>query len=117
MVRAVSAALLAIPVQSAAISLALLTLPLGAGAAGRLALTHLPWMAVAAVDRWCEAHPPDSPRMRPGARRWPEIEVSGGIRLENVRAYAETGVDYISVGAITHSARALDLNLEIEEVG
>ena len=47
--RAAAAPLLAIPVQIAAIALALLTLPLGAGAAGRLALTHLPWMAVAAV--------------------------------------------------------------------
>src|SRR5438093_1301428 len=31
--------------------------------------------AVAEIDRWCQAHPPDSPRMGPGARRWPEIEV------------------------------------------
>ena len=37
--------------------------------------------------------------------------------LETVRAYAETGADYLSVGAITHSAPALDLSLEIEEVG
>jgi nicotinate-nucleotide pyrophosphorylase (carboxylating) len=74
-------------------------------------------IAVAEVDRWCQAHPPDSPRMRPGARRWPEVEVSGGITLENVRGYAETGADYISVGALTHSAPALDLSLEVEEVG
>lgn len=73
--------------------------------------------AVEAVDRWCREHPPDTPRMRPGARRWPEIEVSGGVRLDNVRAYAETQVDYISVGALTHSAPALDLSLEVEEVG
>jgi nicotinate-nucleotide pyrophosphorylase (carboxylating) len=73
--------------------------------------------AVTQVDRWCREHPPDSPRMRPGARRWPEVEVSGGIRLENARAYAETGVDYLSVGALTHSAPALDLSLEVEEVG
>lgn len=46
--RAVAAPLLAIPVQIVAIGLALLTLPLGAGAAGRFALTHLPWIAVAA---------------------------------------------------------------------
>ncbi len=74
-------------------------------------------LAVAAVDHWCAEHPSDSPRMRPGARRWPEVEVSGGMRLATVRSYAETGVDYISVGAITHSAPALDLSLEIEEVG
>jgi nicotinate-nucleotide pyrophosphorylase (carboxylating) len=41
------------------------------------------------------------------------VEVSGGIRLENVRAYAETGVDYISVGALTHSPRAVDLSMRI----
>lgn len=41
------------------------------------------------------------------------IEVSGGIRLDNVRAYAETGVDYISVGALTHSPPAVDLSMRI----
>lgn len=41
------------------------------------------------------------------------VEVSGGIRLENVRAYAETGVDYISVGALTHSPQAVDLSMRI----
>jgi nicotinate-nucleotide pyrophosphorylase (carboxylating) len=40
-------------------------------------------------------------------------EASGGITLESVRAVAETGVDLISVGALTHSAPALDLSLEI----
>ena len=73
--------------------------------------------AVAAVDAWCREHASDSPRGHDGAKRWPEIEVSGGITLDNVREYAATGVDYISVGAITHSAPALDLSLEIEEVG
>ena len=42
------------------------------------------------------------------------LEASGGINLETVRAVAETGVDLISVGALTHSVRALDLALEIE---
>lgn len=42
-----------------------------------------------------------------------KIEASGGIILENVRDYAATGVDFISVGALTHSARAVDLSLEI----
>jgi len=42
-----------------------------------------------------------------------EVEASGGITLENVRACAETGVDLISVGALTHSSKALDLSLEI----
>ncbi len=42
------------------------------------------------------------------------IEASGGITLENVRRVAETGVDLISVGALTHSARALDISLEVQ---
>lgn len=42
------------------------------------------------------------------------IEASGGITLTNVRAVAETGVDFISVGALTHSVRALDISLELE---
>ncbi len=45
-------------------------------------------------------------------RRIP-LECSGGIRLENVRAYADAGVDYISVGALTHSPVAVDMSLRI----
>ena len=45
-------------------------------------------------------------------RRVP-LECSGGINLENVRAYAETGVDYISVGALTHSPSAVDMSLRV----
>jgi nicotinate-nucleotide pyrophosphorylase (carboxylating) len=41
-------------------------------------------------------------------------EASGGIVLENIRAYAETGVDFISVGALTHSAKAADISMRIE---
>jgi nicotinate-nucleotide pyrophosphorylase (carboxylating) len=41
------------------------------------------------------------------------LEASGGITLDNVRAIAETGVDEISVGALTHSARSLDVSLEL----
>src|SRR5437588_5502181 len=41
------------------------------------------------------------------------VEVSGGITLENVRAYADAGADYISVGALTHSVRSADLNMRI----
>jgi nicotinate-nucleotide pyrophosphorylase (carboxylating) len=48
------------------------------------------------------------------ARGRAELEASGGISLETVRAVAETGVDYISVGALTHSAPALDVSLLIE---
>jgi nicotinate-nucleotide pyrophosphorylase (carboxylating) len=43
-----------------------------------------------------------------------EIEASGGITLENARAYAEAGADFISVGALTHSVRAADIALEIK---
>jgi nicotinate-nucleotide pyrophosphorylase (carboxylating) len=46
----------------------------------------------------------------------PEIEISGGIRLDNVREFALPGVSYISVGALTHSAPALDLSLLIDDV-
>jgi nicotinate-nucleotide pyrophosphorylase (carboxylating) len=42
------------------------------------------------------------------------IEASGGITLDNVRAVAETGVDFISIGALTHSTRALDISLGLE---
>src|SRR5882724_2843789 len=41
------------------------------------------------------------------------VECSGGITLENVRPYAETGVDFISVGALTHSVTAVDMSLRI----
>jgi len=41
------------------------------------------------------------------------VEASGGIVLENIRAYAEAGVDFISVGALTHSAKAADISLRI----
>lgn len=44
------------------------------------------------------------------------LEASGGITLDNVRAYAETGVDFISVGALTHSAHAVDMSLRITPV-
>ena len=51
-------------------------------------------------------------RVHAHSRRLP-VEVSGGVRLENVRGYAETGTDYISVGALTHSAQAVDLSMRI----
>jgi nicotinate-nucleotide pyrophosphorylase (carboxylating) len=45
-----------------------------------------------------------------------ELEVSGGVNLVNIRAYAETGVNTISVGALTHSAPAVDLSMRISPV-
>jgi nicotinate-nucleotide pyrophosphorylase (carboxylating) len=59
----------------------------------------------------------DLPTMREAVRRTAgriPLEASGGVNLERVRAIAETGVDYISVGALTHSVRALDISLELE---
>ncbi|HYU66106.1 MAG TPA: nicotinate-nucleotide diphosphorylase (carboxylating), partial [Jatrophihabitantaceae bacterium] len=44
-----------------------------------------------------------------------ELEASGGLTLDRAREVAETGVDYLAVGALTHSAPALDIGLDIEE--
>ena len=55
--------------------------------------------------------------MRRAIRQMPhggKTEASGGVNLDNVREIAETGVDIISIGALTHSAEALDISLEIE---
>ena len=41
-----------------------------------------------------------------------QTEASGGVNLQTVRGIAETGVDFISVGAMTHSARAVDIGLD-----
>ena len=43
-----------------------------------------------------------------------ETEASGGITIENIREYAETGVDFISVGALTHSFKSLDMSLKAD---
>jgi nicotinate-nucleotide pyrophosphorylase (carboxylating) len=43
-----------------------------------------------------------------------QLEASGGISLATIRSYAETGVDFISVGALTHGARSLHVSLEVE---
>jgi nicotinate-nucleotide pyrophosphorylase (carboxylating) len=55
--------------------------------------------------------------MRAAVEQLPDTvstEASGGITLGNVRAVAEAGVDYISVGALTHSPMALDISLEMD---
>jgi nicotinate-nucleotide pyrophosphorylase (carboxylating) len=57
-----------------------------------------------------------SPDMREAVHRTAgraKLEASGGITLESVRMAAETGVDAISVGALTHSAPAVDISLEL----
>ena len=45
-----------------------------------------------------------------------ELEASGGITLDTIRAVADTGVDFISVGALTHSAPALDFSLLLDRL-
>jgi nicotinate-nucleotide pyrophosphorylase (carboxylating) len=57
------------------------------------------------LRRWAER----ARALRPGI----EIEATGGITLANVRAYAEAGADFVSVGALTHTVRAADLALEV----
>ena len=54
------------------------------------------------------------PRRELAGRQGPSLEASGGVSLETVRAIAETGVDLISVGALTHSAPTLDFSMLIE---
>jgi nicotinate-nucleotide pyrophosphorylase (carboxylating) len=49
-----------------------------------------------------------------GSDGGPELEASGGITLENVAEIAGTGVDYVSVGALTHSAPVLDLSMVLD---
>ncbi|MCK4648151.1 carboxylating nicotinate-nucleotide diphosphorylase [bacterium] len=56
---------------------------------------------------------PRGSRVPSGREAKSKVEVSGGITLENVRKVAKTGVDRISIGALTHSAQALDISLDI----
>ena len=64
---------------------------------------------VLAVD--VSAHEDKAP---PGTERWREADLrKRALTLPDARAYAETGVDYISVGGLTHSVTALDLGLDI----
>ena len=48
------------------------------------------------------------------ARGRAKVEISGGVTLDRITALAETGADLVSVGALTHSAPAADISLEIE---
>ena len=69
-------------------------------------------MTPAALSELC-------PRLRAAARerRRPlEIEASGGVNLDTIAGFASSGVDRVSVGALTHSARALDLSFRLEVV-
>ena len=59
------------------------------------------------------AHEATNPTKAGDKKSWIPIEASGGIVLENIRAYALAGVDFISVGALTHSAKAADISMRI----
>jgi nicotinate-nucleotide pyrophosphorylase (carboxylating) len=69
--------------------------------------------SVARIKQATEAEPSPSQTVPGQPGRWIPTEASGGIVLENIRAYAETGVDFISVGALTHSAPAADISMSI----
>ena len=73
-----------------------------ASGADRILIDNQP---AATVARWCAI-------VREAPRRV-VVEASGNIRLDNVRAYAEAGVDTVSVGALTHSVAAADVSLDL----
>ncbi len=68
---------------------------------------------VVMLDEWTPEDVALARRER-GARPRPLLEISGGINLGNVRRYAEAGAERISIGALTHSAPALDLSMRVE---
>ena len=92
------------PAQLEVDSLGQLARALDAGA-DALLLDNMPPAFVAEAVRMVRRHPG-------GGSCW--IEASGGITLQNVRAYAEAGVDTISVGALTHSAPSVDIALDLD---
>lgn len=104
---AVAAGAPGVPLELEVDSLAQLTRALALGV-GAVLLDNMSPATVAEAVRLVRAHPS-------GAACW--IEASGGITIENVRAYAEAGVDTISVGALTHSAPAVDLALDFDLPG
>jgi nicotinate-nucleotide pyrophosphorylase (carboxylating) len=71
---------------------------------------------VVMLDEWTPEEVSRARRER-GERPRPLLEVSGGVNLGNVRAFAEAGIDRISIGALTHSAPALDLSMRVEPLG
>jgi nicotinate-nucleotide pyrophosphorylase (carboxylating) len=57
----------------------------------------------------------EASKLPPGSERYVEIEATGGLTLQAARAYAETGVDFLSVGGLTHSSPILDIALDLVE--
>jgi len=82
---------------------------------GELRDALAPGIDIVLLDNFTPARCAEAVRMRDAAdeRSRPALEASGGITLDTVRAFAASGVDRISVGALTHSARSLDLNMKI----
>jgi nicotinate-nucleotide pyrophosphorylase (carboxylating) len=66
------------------------------------------------LDNFSTADVVKAVRLAAATRPRPQLEVSGGVTLERIPELAASGVDIISVGALTHSARAVDLSLELE---
>ena len=66
------------------------------------------------LDNFSPEAAAEAVRRRNDSGREVRLEASGGIRPDNVRAWAEAGVDTISLGWLTHSAPAVDLSLEVE---
>jgi nicotinate-nucleotide pyrophosphorylase (carboxylating) len=94
------------PIQVEVRTLDELELALSNGAEGILLDNMSPEDVRRAVERCARLDPQNPDRRIP-------VECSGGIRLENVRQYAETGVDFISVGLLTHSTHAVDMSMRI----
>jgi nicotinate-nucleotide pyrophosphorylase (carboxylating) len=65
------------------------------------------------LDNFTPADCAHAVRLRDELSPKTRLEASGGLRLENARVYAESGVDYLAVGALTHSSPALDLGLDL----
>lgn len=79
-----------------------------------LTLEHVDYILLdnMSLDQLCEAV-----SMRDASPSDAKLEASGGVTLDTLRSIAETGVDFISVGALTHSAIAADISLEFHELG
>jgi nicotinate-nucleotide pyrophosphorylase (carboxylating) len=83
-----------------------------AAGADALLLDNMAPDQIRAVVAEVDAVPAGSPVGSPPARR-PLLEISGGIGLDTIAAYATTGADLVSIGALTHSAPALDIGLDV----
>jgi nicotinate-nucleotide pyrophosphorylase (carboxylating) len=81
---------------------------------GQLELALAAEPDIVLLDNFTPEHVAQAVRLRDTTAPQIKLEASGGVNLASVRALAETGVDRISVGALTHSAPALDLALDYE---